>query len=55
MIIEHQGSWLIPRQGWVDVITDEPHECAVCHRMTAFFENRNGATRCTGCEGQEQR
>lgn len=49
--IETKGAWLVWREGHVDVIADEPRECPACNRMTVFFENRDGETRCTGCEG----
>lgn len=51
LIIEQKGAWLVFRNGYVDAIAHEPQECTYCHRMTVFFENRNGETRCTGCEG----
>ncbi len=54
IIVEQKGSWFSWRNGQVDIIADEPKECPYCHRMTVFFENRNGISRCTGCEGPHE-
>ena len=30
-------------------------ECPVCHRMHAFFRNRDGKTRCLDCDVKNER
>lgn len=37
-----------------ELMTETPRECGHCHRMTCFFENRGGETKCTGCEGSRE-
>ncbi len=49
MLIEYKGITIAPRHGYTGIMTDEPHMCPFCRRMTFFFENRHGETRCTAC------
>lgn len=52
MMIQLNGAVLMLGDGTIGVIAEKPHECPVCHRMTYFFENRDGRTACTGCPGE---
>ena len=49
MLIEYKGIMLAPRNGYTDIMTNEPHMCPACRRMTFFFININGSTHCTAC------
>ncbi len=49
MLIEYKGLTISPQRGYTGIMTDEPHACPFCRRMTFFFENRHGETRCTAC------
>lgn len=37
--------------GETRIMAKEPKECGTCHRMTHFFVNRDGQTRCVLCDG----
>ncbi len=45
---------IMPHAGYTDILAFPPEECACCHRMTSFFRNEGGMTRCTGCEGKTE-
>ena len=49
MIVELKKVTLNIQPGFTAGISHEPQECPYCHRMTHFFENRGGVTRCTSC------
>lgn len=49
MLIELKGAMLLTQPGKTGIITEEPHMCPCCKRMTFFFENVRGETRCTAC------
>lgn len=49
MIIDLPGAQLLVMDGYSAVVADMPYECTRCHRMTHFFENRDGRTSCTAC------
>ena len=55
MIIEMRGAQLFIHDGWLSIISDAPHECVECHRVTHFFENRLGRTRCIVCTMEMER
>lgn len=38
---------LLPHKA--EIMAHTPQECRYCHRMTCFFENVRGETRCTAC------
>ena len=48
-MVQLNGAVLVLGDGQIGIIADDPHECPVCHRMTFFFENRDGRTTCTDC------
>lgn len=49
MLIEYKGLTISPQRGYTDIKSDDPQLCPYCRRMTCFFQNRNGETRCTAC------
>lgn len=49
VLVELKGTILSCGRDHTAILADDPHECPKCHRMTFFFENRNGETRCTAC------
>ena len=49
MLIELKGAVMLTQPGKTGIITEEPHMCPCCKRMTFFFENVRGETRCTAC------
>lgn len=53
MIIELKGATLVIQHGFTQIMSDVPQECTNCHRMTHFFENLWGRTRCTMCAIEE--
>lgn len=54
MIKEWVGGYMFLTPRGVGFLAHEPKECTVCHRMSCFFENKDGITRCTGCEGEKR-
>lgn len=53
MIIEMDGALLLSQQHQTLIIADVPQECTNCHRMTQWYENRAGRTRCIACVVEE--
>lgn len=53
MMLEMGDVWLNIRRGSTDIFTCTPQECPSCHRMSIFFTNKQGETKCTGCEGKK--
>ena len=49
MIVELKGAQLLVQEGYTSILSEVPQECTDCHRMTQFFENRDGHTFCTAC------
>lgn len=49
MIVELNGAQLVVMDGYSAVVADVPQECTFCHRMTQWFENRQGQTWCLSC------
>lgn len=49
MIVELKGAQLVVHERHTAILADVPQECTECHRMTHFFENRQGRTSCTAC------
>lgn len=49
MLIELKGAIFLAQRNRTGIITEEPRECPYCHRMSFFFENVQGVTRCTAC------
>lgn len=49
MTVEVNGAVIVLGRGHVGIVADVPHECPACHRMTCFFQNRDGRTICTAC------
>lgn len=37
------------------IVLASPRECTTCHTMHYWFVNRDGKTRCVGCDGDYQR
>lgn len=50
MLIELKGATLNPQSHHTDIMSHEPRECPICHRMTFFFVNKNAQTTCTDCQ-----
>lgn len=49
MIIDLPGAQLLVMDGYSTVVANAPQECTKCHRMTQWFENRDGQTSCLSC------
>lgn len=49
MMVEMKGAMLLLQERYTSIIADVPQECTNCHRMSQFFENRQGRTFCTAC------
>lgn len=49
MLVELNNAVFNIRHGSTEIIAETPKECPYCHRMTHFFTNTQGMTRCTGC------
>lgn len=47
-------AWMIWRNGQSEIVADRPEACTACWRMTVFFVNRDGETRCLDCAQQRE-
>ena len=42
-------------EGGMGIALEEPKACAECRAMHYFFVNRDGRTRCAGCDAKAQK